>query len=128
MAVSIPLSDYLIEELVRHKEHHPGDGVFESREITNAVVIRYSEHFSHLFKTLGIQGFTFHNLRHTFSSLLQSDLGVGATVVQGMTGHSSLGMLQKYSHTGLDNKKRAIQVLTDHVLITSKKANLAIAQ
>ena len=37
----------LIEELVRHKEHHPGDGVFESREITNAVVIRYSEHFSH---------------------------------------------------------------------------------
>ena len=127
-AVSIPLSDYLIEELVRHKEHHPGDGVFESREITNAVVIRYSEHFSHLFKTLGIQGFTFHNLRHTFSSLLQSDLGVGATVVQGMTGHSSLGMLQKYSHTGLDNKKRAIQVLTDHVLTTSKKVNLAIAQ
>ena len=42
--------------------------------------------------------------------------------------HSSLGMLQKYSHTGLDNKKRAIQALTDHVLITSKKANLAIAQ
>ncbi|MDO8745948.1 MAG: hypothetical protein Q7J76_12655 [Candidatus Brocadiaceae bacterium] len=45
-----------------------------------------------------------------------------------MTGHSSLGMLQKYSHTGLDNKKRAIQALTDHVLTTSKKANLAIAQ
>jgi len=127
-AVSIPLSDYLIEELVRHKEHHPGDGVFESREITNAVVIRYSEHFSHLFKTLGIQSFTFHNLRHTFSSLLQSDLGVGATVVQGMTGHSSLGMLQKYSHTGLDNKRYAIQALTDHVLTTSKKVNLAIAQ
>ena len=124
--MSIPLSDYLIEELVKHKEHHPGDGV--SREITKAVVVRYSEHFSHLFKTLGIQSFTFHNLRHTFSSLLQSDLGVGATVVQGMTGHSSLGMLQKYSHTGLDNKRHAIQALTDHVLTTSKRVYLIIAQ
>ena len=62
------------------------------------------------------------------SSYIICELGIGAAVVQGMTGHSSLGMLQKYSHTGLDNKKRAIQALTDHVLTTSQKANLAIAQ
>jgi len=37
-------------------------------------------------------------------------------------------MLQKYSHTGLDNKKHAIQALTDHVLTTIKKADLALAQ
>jgi len=77
---------------------------------------------------LGIQRFTFHSLKHTFSSLLQSELGIGAVVVQGMTGHSSLGMLQKYSHTGQDSKQRAIQSLTDYVLTTSKKVNFAIAQ
>jgi integrase len=90
--------------------------------------VRYSDHFSTLFKSLGIHNFTFHNLRHTFSSLLQGELGIGAVVVQGMTGHSSLGMLQRYSHTQLDSKKKAIQALTNHVLGMSKKTNFAIAQ
>ncbi|NUN24860.1 MAG: hypothetical protein HUU09_15640 [Candidatus Jettenia caeni] len=43
-------------------------------------------------------------------------IGIGAVVVQGMTGHSSLCMLQKYSHSGLDSRQRAIQALTDHIL------------
>lgn len=115
-------------DLLRYKESNPDDRVFETREITNAVVVRYSDHFSKLFKSMGINNFTFHNLRHTFSSLLQGELGIGAVVVQGMTGHSSLGMLQKYSHTGLDNKQKAIQALTDHVLNTSQKTCLSIAQ
>jgi len=126
--VSIPLSDYLEGELLRYKGNNPGDGIFETREIINDVVVGYSRHFSVLFKRLGIHNFTFHNLRHTFSSLLQGELGIGAVVVQGMTGHSSLSMLQKYSHTGLDNKQKAIQALTDHVLSTNTKTTFAIAQ
>ena len=102
--VSIPLSDYLEGELLRYNSNNSDDRIFEAREITNAVVVRYSEYFSALVKGLGIDNFTFHNLRHTFSSLLQGELGIGAVVVQGMSGHSSLSMLQKYSHTGLDNK------------------------
>lgn len=124
--VSIPMSDYLSGELLRYKETNPGEMVFETREITNVIVIRYSNHFSKLFKELGIHGFTFHNLRHTFGSLLQSDLGVGAVVVHGMTGHSSLSMLQRYSHTGMDNKKRAIEALTGFVLGMSEKAVLPL--
>ena len=127
-AVSIPLSDYLAEELLRHKDSNPGDRVFDSREITNAVVAEYSKRYSKLFKDMGIQNFTFHGLRHTFSSLLQGELGVGAVVVQGMTGHSSLAMLQRYSHTGLDNKRRAIEALTGHVLSKKPDACFAIAQ
>lgn len=126
--VSIPMSDYLSVELLRYKGNNPGDRVFETREITKGIVDKCSGHFSKLFKGLGIHGFTFHNLRHTFSSILQSELGIGAVVVQGMTGHSSLGMLQKYSHTGLDNKQKAIQALTDHILSKRPGATLAIAQ
>ena len=126
--VFIPLSDYLKGELLRSKGKNPDDRVFETREITNTVVVRHSEYFSALFKGLGIDNFTFHNLRHTFSSILQGELGIGAVVVQGMTGHSSLGMLQRYSHTQLDSKKKAIQALTAHVLGMSKKTNFAIAQ
>jgi integrase len=126
--VSIPMSEYLRSELQSYGKHSTGDMVFEVRALTCAVVVEYSTHFSALFKRLGIHNFTFHNLRHTFSSILQGELGIGAVVVQGMTGHSSLGMLQKYSHTGLDNKRTAIQALTDHVLNTGKKVALAIAQ
>ncbi|TVM04065.1 MAG: site-specific integrase [Candidatus Brocadia sp. WS118] len=122
--VTIPFSSYLAAELFRHKERNPGDKVFEPREITNTVIIRYSEHFSHLFKRFGIGNFTFHNLRHTFASLLQGELGIGAVVVQGMTGHSSLGMLQKYSHTGLDSKRNAIEMLTAHVFRAGEKATI----
>ena len=126
--VSIPMSEYLRSELQSYGKHSTGDMVFEVRALTCAVVVEYSTHFSALFKRLGIHNFTFHNLRHTFSSILQGELGIGAVVVQGMTGHSSLSMLQKYSHTGLDNKRTAIQALTDHVLNTGKKVALAIAQ
>lgn len=126
--VSIPISDYLAGELLRYKETNACDRLFEAGEITNRIVCKYSEHFSSLFKGLGIQGFTFHNLRHTFSSILQGELGIGAVTVQGMTGHSSLSMLQKYSHSNLNNKQKAIQALTDHVLCKTPDANLAIAQ
>ncbi len=118
--IDIPLSGYLREELLQYKTGNKGIKVFENQEIRHAVIKEYSIHFSQLFKDMGIHGFTFHNLRHTFSSLLQSNLGIGAVVVQGMTGHSSLSMLQKYSHTGLDAKQTAIQALTDHVLNTGK--------
>lgn len=126
--VSIPMSEYLKNELQGYRKHSTDDRVFETRGIAHAVVVEYSTHFSALFKGLGIHNFTFHNLRHTFSSILQGELGIGAVVVQGMTGHSSLSMLQKYSHTGLDNKQKAIQALTDHVLSKRPEITLAIAQ
>lgn len=90
--------------------------------------MEYSKYFSSLFKDMGIHGFTFHNLRHTFASIMQSDLGIGAVTVMGMTGHSSLGMLQKYSHTGLDSKQRAIQALNSHIVTTGRNVSQAVGQ
>ncbi|MCF6153599.1 MAG: site-specific integrase [Candidatus Kuenenia stuttgartiensis] len=126
--VSIPMSDYLAGELRKWKEANTGDRLFTNGKITQNTIVRHSEYFSKLFNGLGIQNFTFHNLRHTFASLLQGELGIGAVVVQGMTGHSSLGMLQKYSHTGMDSKKVAINALTEHVLNTKQNPVFAIAQ
>lgn len=122
------ITPFIIEKYrINRKANNSDDRVFETREITNDVVVGYSKHFSVLFKRLGIHNFTYHNLRHTFSSILQGELGVGAVVV-GMTGHSSLSMLQKYSHAGLENKQNAIQALTEHVLNVSQKTCLNIAQ
>lgn len=102
--------------------------MLEGREINRNVVAEYSAYFSGLFKNMGIHGFTFHNLRHTFASIMQSELGIEAVTVMGMTGHSNLGMLQKYSHTGLDSKQRAIQALNSHVLSTGRNISQAVGQ
>ncbi len=110
--VSIPLSGYLRNELEGYRRHSTGERVFEDRPITKSVAGEYSRYFCALFYDLGFRDVTYHTLRHTFSSILQGELGIGAVVVQGMTGHSSLGMLQKYSHTGIDNKRHAIEALT----------------
>lgn len=126
--LDIPLSEYLAHELLQYRDVNNGNRVFEDRETKHAIVYKYSLYFSQLFKNLGIHNCTFHTLRHTFSSLLQSDLGIGAVVVQGMTGHSSLSMLQKYSHTGLSNKQQAIEALTGHVLNARKEPVLSAAQ
>ena len=126
--VSIPISDYLIGELQKWKATNTGDRLFVEGSMVHTVIVKHSEHFSQLFKSMGIDNFTFHNLRHTFASILQGELGIGAVVVQGMTGHSSLSMLQKYSHTGIDAKKTAINALNDHILNATPKTVLAIAQ
>ncbi|HJW87829.1 MAG TPA: tyrosine-type recombinase/integrase [Candidatus Brocadiaceae bacterium] len=127
-ALDIPLSACLRTALEAFRTHPAGLRVFEDRGITHRVVVGYSTYFSGLFKDMGIAGFTFHNLRHTFASIMQSELGIGAVTVMGMTGHSSLGMLQKYSHTGLAAKQTAIQALNSHVIATGRNVNLAIGQ
>ena len=68
----------------------------------------------------------YDDLRHSFSSLLQSELGIGVVVVQGMTGHSNLSMLQRYSHTGIDTKKRAIEALTKRILGINEKSIIPV--
>ena len=123
-SIVLPLSSCLADELIQYKTTFNSEYLFEDRPINRALISYYSEYFSNLFKELGIHNFTFHNLRHTFSSLLQAELGIGAVVVQGMTGHSSLGMLQKYSHSGLDSKQRAIQALTNYILGMNNKATM----
>ncbi len=118
--VTVPLSDYLIQELTAYKTECAAKKLFEDREITQAVVVEYSPYFSNMFKRLGIHGFTYHCLRHTFASL-QGDLGTGAITTKELLGHSSLDMTLRYSHTGLDSKRRAIETLTEHVIGIAKE-------
>ena len=113
--VSIPLSSYLADELMQYKAGCNSGHLFEGRMIKKSLMTTYSNHFARLFKELGIFNFTFHNLRHTFASL-QGDLGTGAVTVKDMLGHSDLSMTLRYSHAGLDGKKRAIEAFTNHIL------------
>ncbi len=75
-----------------------GERLFDSGEVNKNLVTRYSCHFSKLFKKLGIDRFTYHNLRHCFSTYL-SDCVADAFTTQSLLGHASLSQTAQYTHT-----------------------------
>jgi Phage integrase family len=54
-------------------------------------------------RKVGIEGITWHKLRHTFASRLLNR-GVDIVTVQQLLGHSTVVKTMRYSHTSLDSK------------------------
>ena len=61
----------------------------------------------------GIEGVTWHTLRHTFASRLVAQ-GVDIVTVQQLLGHSSITVTMRYTHTNLDSKRAAVARLENH--------------
>ncbi|MCC7211401.1 MAG: site-specific integrase [Candidatus Brocadia sp.] len=124
--IAIPLSSYLVDVFCEYKTAHTSDYLFEGRKITHAIINQHSRHFSMLFKQLGIDNFTFHNLRHTFASM-QSDTGADIVTTKELLGHSDITMTMRYSHKQLDVKRSAIERVTNHILGMGKDKALSLA-
>jgi integrase len=58
----------------------------------------------------GIEGVTWHTLRHTFASRLVNR-GVDIVTVQQLLGHSTVTTTMRYTHTNLDSKRNAVAKL-----------------
>ena len=61
-------------------------------------------------KKAGIDGVTWHTLRHTFASRLVNR-GVDIVTVQQLLGHSTVTVTMRYTHTNLDSKRAAVAKL-----------------
>ncbi len=66
--------------------------------------------FEYALKKANISGFRFHDLRHTFASILAMK-GVDLLTIKYYLGHSSLEMTMRYAHLLPDHKQFAIQLL-----------------
>jgi integrase len=68
--------------------------------------------FRRVCKEVGVVNFRFHDLRHTFASMLVQR-GVDLYRVQRLLGHRDGRMTQRYSHLAPENLREAVQVFKD---------------
>jgi Site-specific recombinase XerD len=120
----VPISNFLAHEIKEYMKGCPDERLFDNREVNHSLVKYYSKYFSNLFKTLGIDNFTYHCLRHCFSTF-HSDSGSDPFTTQSLLGHSSLAQTAVYTHKKTDAKRKAIEDMTEHVLNMSKYVRVA---
>jgi len=68
-----------------------------------------------------LEGFRFHDLRHTFASRLAQQ-GVPLYEIMHLTGHKSFQMVQRYAHLSPDFQRRAIGALNAYGTISAQSA------
>lgn len=66
--------------------------------------------FTNALKRARIRDFRFHDLRHTFASLLVM-AGIDLKTVQELLGHKTFEMTLRYAHLSQDHKRWAMNVL-----------------
>lgn len=62
-------------------------------------------------RRLGIEGDRYHGLRHYFATSLFASGKVDARTVQGLLGHSSLEVTQRYAHHSMDRARAAVEAV-----------------
>ena len=66
--------------------------------------------FGRACRLAGIVGLRFHDLRHTFATRLIRR-GADIITVQALLGHYAVTVTQRYTHSGADEKRRAVEAL-----------------
>lgn len=106
----IPLNEAASEVIGLQRQKSNGIYVFPStkgKEYMKSV----AHSFTRACRKAGIMGLRFHDLRHTFASRLIQK-GADIITVQNLLGHYSVTVTQRYTHTGADEKRRAVEILT----------------
>ncbi len=118
-----PIGDRLLKELAEYKVKSKNERLFDNGDVDKKLVVKYSSHFSRLFKKLGIERFTFHNLRHCFSTNL-SNCGSDAFTTQALLGHASLKQTAQYTHKEMPAKRSTIEGMEKHIMDMAEECKI----
>lgn len=106
----IPISKLLTLILRELKEKSTNEYVFVGNKNKQLNIRAYQKSFENLLKKLHIKHYGFHSLRHTFATRLLEN-GIDIKTISELLGHSSPTItLNRYVHTNLENKRKAIEI------------------
>ena len=106
---SVPINDVLTATLKAVKmEVSTSDAVFRTPQ--GRPYRNFRTAFAHAVQRVGLEDFTFHDLRHTFASRLVM-AGVDLPTVKELLGHKGSAMTLRYTHLSTDHKQRAVSAL-----------------
>ena len=74
-------------------------------------------------KRLGVPHFSWHSLRHTFSTLGGNEGSIPTLVMKQLLGHSRLSTTDRYMHELAGPKREAVQKIEKLILFPRKKAS-----
>jgi len=120
----IPMHPDMAESLARLKLGAKGEHVFaeaDGSRLKDFGAVRTS--FERLVVEAGLEGLTFHDLRHNFATELIAK-GADVRTVQEYLGHSSLVMVQRYTHVTEGIRRSTIQLLSREKLPGSPTLSL----
>jgi integrase len=104
----IPMTETLRATVQQLPRRLASDRVFPGK--TGRGVVDVRKRFHRALREAGIEGFVFHDLRHTFASHLVM-AGVDLMTVKEFLGHKDLKMTLRYAHLAPDYKRAAIERL-----------------
>ncbi len=108
----IPISKKLLDLIKVLRQNPKSDYVIVSHNGKQIQSRAYQKSFENLLKKLHIKHYGFHSLRHTFATRLLEN-GVDIKTISELLGHSSPTItLNRYVHTNLQNKRKAMEILT----------------
>lgn len=109
----LPVTNFLIKLLKELKSYQNNlcEYVLSNTNNKKISVRTYQQSFNRLLQRLKIKHYGFHSLRHTFATRLLENK-VDIKTISELMGHSSPTItLNRYVHTNLENKRKALQTL-----------------
>ena len=104
----VPINKTVEDILYRVRKNPDNPYVFNLTSEQPVKEIRKS--YKTALKSVGIENFRFHDLRHTFASQLVM-AGVDLNTVRDLLGHKDIKMTLRYSHLSCNHKKLAVNAL-----------------
>ncbi|MDT4844350.1 Tyrosine recombinase XerC [compost metagenome] len=106
----IPLNKEALATLTAWRKQHPRKSgyVFPGQKGERLDNVKKS--WDGLLKLAGVEGFRWHDLRHSFASKLVM-AGVPLNTVRELLGHSDIAMTLRYAHLAPDSKAAAVELI-----------------
>jgi integrase len=97
----------VLEEIARIRSRRPEDFVFASDKRPGRAM-RTERAFREACEAARIEGFRFHDLRHTAASYAAQH-GASLLEIADLLGHKQLAMVRRYAHLSIESKARLVE-------------------